>query len=404
MTLAHLFTGILPKKRESLAIFFLLIFSLIGLFLYSFTQVDLSLTITRTSFWQPIQHAFQYIGYFNRPLSTLFYLLIIGMLCLSYLLFLHLARRGDVTVRTVWFVIIFIGILFIFSYSAFSYDIFNYIFDAKIITHYGENPYIRKALDYPSDPMLSFMHWTHRTYPYGPSWLLLTVPVSFIGFSYFVPTYFLFKGLIILCYIGTAYYLQKVAEKLRPGTGLTTLVVFALNPLVIIESVVSSHNDIVMIFFTILSIWLLLQRKVSMSFLSLIFSIGIKFITGFLIPVFVYMTVKQKTQKTSDLERPLIVMFFLMFLAMLLAIARTNFQPWYFLHVFVFASILMNRRFILIPAVIFSFFALFQYIPYLYLGNYDPPVPAILQTLWIVPLAFCIILGIILLFQQKREQ
>src|SRR3989344_3738543 len=350
MSFRHLLTDILPQKRESHVVFFLFVFSLIVLFLYSFTQVDLSLTITRTSFWQPIQHAFQYIGYFNRPLSVLLYIAIIGLLSICYIFFLRFAKKGILKEKAIWFVVIFIGILFIFSYSAFSYDIFNYIFDAKIITHYGQNPYIHKALDFPEDPMLSFMHWTHRTYPYGPSWLFLTVPISFIGFSYFVPTFFLFKGLIILCYIGTAYYLQKIAEKLRPGTGITALVAFALSPLIIIESLVSSHNDIVMMFFVLLGIWFMVQRKLALSLLSLFFSIGIKFATVFLLPVFAYISFKQKKESNLNLEKPLVAMFFLMLIAMLIAIVRTNFQPWYFLSVFVLASILSDKKYIFIPS------------------------------------------------------
>ena len=54
--------------------------TIIFLFLYSFTQIDLGLTLTRASFWQPIQRTFQQIGYFQRPLSTIFYLLILAAL------------------------------------------------------------------------------------------------------------------------------------------------------------------------------------------------------------------------------------------------------------------------------------------------------------------------------------
>ena len=42
----------------------------ICLFLYSYTQVDLNLTLSRASTVQTIQKAFQYIGFYNRPVST----------------------------------------------------------------------------------------------------------------------------------------------------------------------------------------------------------------------------------------------------------------------------------------------------------------------------------------------
>ena len=149
--------------------------TLVALFLYSYTQIDLSLTFSRIAPLRTLVGYFQYIGYFNRPLSTLIFVFLIIFLFNFYLGFLVLARTQQLSKKYVWKLIILTTIILAFTYNAFSYDLFNYIFDAKIITHYHLNPYIHKALDFPGDPMLSFMHWTHRVYPYGPLWLGLTI-------------------------------------------------------------------------------------------------------------------------------------------------------------------------------------------------------------------------------------
>ena len=159
-------------KRENL-LHFLFALGIIGFFLYSFTQIDLSLTLSKASVWQDIQKSFQHIGYFQRPLSTLIFLILTLFLFLIYSLYLKFSLANKLTRKKVWYLIIFISIVLSFSYNAFSYDIFNNIFDAKILTYYHQNPFIHKALDFPNDPMLSFMHWTHRTYPYGPMAYLL---------------------------------------------------------------------------------------------------------------------------------------------------------------------------------------------------------------------------------------
>jgi len=83
---------------------------------------------------------------------------------------------------------ILIGVGLLFSYPFLSHDLFNYLFDAKIVTFYHQNPYILKALDFPSDPWLRFMHWTHRTYPYGPSFLFLTLVPSAHTVRYGLPS------------------------------------------------------------------------------------------------------------------------------------------------------------------------------------------------------------------------
>jgi hypothetical protein len=48
--------------------------TIVLLFLYSFTQIDLGLVISRFPFLYEVEKSFQYIGYFNRPLSASIYI------------------------------------------------------------------------------------------------------------------------------------------------------------------------------------------------------------------------------------------------------------------------------------------------------------------------------------------
>src|SRR3972149_4667416 len=75
-------------------IFYGWIISSVGLLLYSFTQVDLSLTLSQVSVWQTIQKLLQQIGYFNRPLSTLIFLLIMFLMFTLYALTLHFGWKS----------------------------------------------------------------------------------------------------------------------------------------------------------------------------------------------------------------------------------------------------------------------------------------------------------------------
>ena len=341
--------------------------------------------------WQITQKFFQQIGYFNRPLSTSFYILIVLLFFLFYFSFLYLASKNKIEKNQIWFLTIISTIILSFSYNAFSYDLFNYIFDAKIITHYGQNPYLHKALDFPTDPMLNFMRWTHRTYPYGPSWLILTVPLSFIGFNFFLPTFFLFKFLSSLSFLGTAYFISKILKKISPKNELYGLTLFVFNPLIIIEVLVSSHNDLPMIFFAVLSLHLLINKKYFTSVLSLLFSIGIKFATFFLLPIFLYpLFTKNKNQ--INWAKLLNYIIPLMTISLILVITRTNFQPWYLLYIVSFAPLIQNRYQAFIISTVFPFFALLEYVPFLYKGDWNQPVPNILFWLTIIGVASSIAL------------
>lgn len=357
--------------------------TIIGLFFYSFTQVDLGLTLTRASVWQGIQTWFQHIGYFDRPVSTYLYTGLITLLFLFYFLFLKVAKEKKLDGKQVWKILILITIILTFSYNAFSYDLFNYVFDAKIITHYQQNPYEHKALDYPGDPMLGFMHWTQRTFPYGPIWLLVTVPLSLIGSQVFLVTFFLFKIMITSCFLGTIYMIRKIMQKVAPADEAFSLVFFGLNPLVLIECLVSAHNDIVMMFFAITAVYYLLQQKIVKSTIFYILSIGIKYATVFLLPVFLYVWRQQQRKKNINWEKVFLVMTLLMSFGVIGATYRTNFQPWYFVQMLPFAALIGRKPYILISTVILSVASLLQYIPFLYTGNWDKPIPSILDMIMI---------------------
>lgn len=287
-------------------------------------------------------------------------------------------KEKKIDKRTIWSLIIAVTVILTFSYNAFSYDLFNYIFDAKIVTFYHQNPYLHKALDYSADPMLSFMHWTQRTYPYGPVWIGLTAPISFIGIQFFLPTFFLFKIFISACFLGTVFFISKILQKVSSEDELFGVAFFALNPLVVIESLVSAHNDIVMMFFAIWALYLSMNMKYARSILLFILSVGIKFATAFVLPVYLWILYLQKKKKIVNWQLLFTVMAVIMIIPVILASFRTNFQPWYLLNILPFAALVSRKHYVFIPVIIVSFFAIFEYLPFLYLGNWNNPVPSIL--------------------------
>ncbi len=374
-----------PTSKKQKIIFFSYLFVFLGLLFYSFTQIDLGLVISRYSFIYKIEKAFQYIGYFNRPLSTVIYLLLLLGLTSLYIFCLRLAEEKKLDKRFLWKIIISGVIVLFLSYNAFSYDLFNYLFDAKIITYYHANPYIHKALDYPGDPTLAFMHWTHRAYPYGPVWLVLTVPLSFVGLQLFLPTLYLFKLLMVASYLGSLFYIGKIFQRIKPEKELFGLVFFGLNPLVLIESLVSAHLDIVMMFFSLLAFYFLLEKNHIRSYLFIMLSIGVKFLTVLLLPVALSISFLQFQKKRMNWDVLFGCSLVLLIIGVLIETYQSgNFQPWYLLAPLSFAVFLSQKYYILIPSVTISVVSLLLYAPYLYLGNWNPPVPQILSaTLWV---------------------
>ncbi len=339
------------------------------LFFYSFTQIDLSLTLSQVSIWQNIQKSFQYVGYFNRPLSTALFIILLIFMFGYYFWFLRQAFRKQLKTKDIIVLIISTAFILSFSYNAFSYDLFNYIFDAKIITYYHENPYLHRAMDYPTDPMLSFMRWTHRVYPYGPIWLALTVPVSFIGMNIFLLTFFLFKFMITGFYLASVFMVYKINQKINPEHAIFNTAFFALNPLVIIESLVSSHHDIVMILFALFGINLFFFRKRILAIILVIVSSQVKIPTiGLLMPMVVsFIPFRDKL----DNNRFIILSIISMFLASGYALSKIEIQPWYFLWILPFVALLKPNKYVVMASIGFSLGLLLRYTVLLYFGNWD---------------------------------
>jgi hypothetical protein len=372
---------------------------LIAFLIYSFTQVDLNLTLSRLSVYQNIEKSLRYVGFYQRPLSTVIFVIIAFLLFIFYCSFLYLAKKGKLKLKNLTILTILSAAALVFSYNAFSYDLFNYIFDARILSFYHLNPYLHKASDFTSDPMLNFMRWTHRYYPYGPSWLILTVPLTFIGMDYFLPTFFLFKILMALSFLGSCYLVYQISAKLFPENKILNVTFFAFNPLVLIESLVSAHNDIPMIFFILLSIYLFLQKKKVLSWVSNLFSIGIKFSTGALLPLFIIVEFFERTGRKINWEKFFIASVILSLLTVLIASVRTTFQPWYLVFPLSMAAFIPKKLYIFIPMLIASIFALVIYIPYVLMTDYAKGYPQIIQNIEITGLITVSLLTILLVLK-----
>src|SRR3989338_10766362 len=186
--------------------------------LYSYSQIDLNLTLSGNRQYQAVQTILINLGYFNRPLSAAIYALLLILMFVFFLWLLKLSTEQNFPIFRLVLVLICLNLIFAFiSYPAFSHDFFNYLFDARIVTKYHLNPYQYKALDFPDDLWIRFMHWTHRTYPYGPVWLAATLPFSFIGFQKFVLTLLSFKFLFVLIYSGNLFLIGKITALSKQG-------------------------------------------------------------------------------------------------------------------------------------------------------------------------------------------
>ena len=319
--------------------------------IYSYALVDLNLTLINHPLWSTFREQIIQIGYFKRDISWHIYLLLVLLLIVFNFIFLKKYKEINILK-----IALITGVITLFSYPFLSHDFFNYLFDAKILTFYHKNPYLFTALDFPNDHWTRFMHWTHRTYPYGPTFLFITIIPSFLSFGKFVLSFFFFKLTFFFFYFISTFLLNKINKQYA--------VFFAVNPLVIIEGLNSLHNDLIAVSLSIIGIYFLLKNKNKgkkiLGRLFLLFSAGIKYMT---LPL-LFLKVNSKNTKCN--------INLMILISTLIVLAHLTFyseiQPWYFLILFAFLPFYYS-----FIKDLFIFFAglLFSYYPYIRLGGWD---------------------------------
>ncbi len=382
--------------------------SVLLLLFYSFAYVDLNLTLSQNQHVLNFVSFAQNLGYYQRDLATKIFF---GGLLLFYLIFaffIHLATKKEISLGLLKKLIVGTGLILLFAYPAFSTDIYNYMFDARVVTTYHASPYDFRALDFPDDPWVRFMRWVHRTTPYGYVWIGLTLIPSFIGMGKFLVTLLLFKYLAVLSYWASAYFIYKILKIINPESAITGTLFFALNPLVITEILVSGHNDIVMAALALISFWFLIKGEKVNSIFFLLLSIGIKYVTAILSPIWAYVILSK--DKNWDRIITGIVLFLYAGLGVTISgmVTRSStgneIYPWYLVWILAFVALVPHKYWLVIPTLGLSIGALLRYTPFLLTGGWEEPAGTIKYWVTLVPvvLSLILVLGKIFVFKKLK--
>lgn len=340
-----------------------------------------------------LKQIFTGFAFSQKPIVTAIYSLIILLFFAFYIIFLNYFRKGILTLKDFKFIVGITVLILFFSYPAtVSYDIFNYIATSKVFFLYHENPYLIMPIQFTGDPILLFMHAANKTALYGPFWILLTGIPYFLGFGNFLITLFSFKLFTL------AFYFVAMAILYRLSKNIYFTAFFALNPLVILEILVSSHNDIIMMFFALMSLYFLKEKKWFLSILFILFSVFIKFATLFLLPVFAYVLFNYFRNKRIDWEKVYYLSSLFMILVFFLSPIREEIYPWYAIWFLIFVPLIQNRLMKYIYLT-FSFSLLLRDLPFMLLGTYFGPTPFIKFA---VSFAFPLLTVIYLILRKNR--
>jgi hypothetical protein len=166
-------------------------------------------------------------------------------------------------VRLIWLGTILAGLIYIYTPSMLSRDIFVYAGYGRLIAVHHANPYFTILSTFPKDPLTSYDDWAYATSAYGPAWLVISaVGAFFLGTS---PAGYVlaFRFFDFAAHLLNVWLVATILKKRghSPRTVTIGTLLYAWNPLVLLESCLGGHNDIFMITLVLLGILLSMRAE-----------------------------------------------------------------------------------------------------------------------------------------------
>jgi hypothetical protein len=356
---------------------------LLVLSVFSFGFIDPNLHLSNNSTFVRCSEVLINLIYHARPIATGIFFLILILMFGVYLIFLHREKLLS-SYKKLLVVITVSAVILGFSYPAFSYDLFNYITTAKVTFTYHENPYIVMPIEIPNEPYLAFTRAANKSALYGPVWIAITAIPHYLGGGNIWRTIIAFKLTNVLIYLLMTYLIYRVTKSTK------NVIFFALNPLVLIEVLVSGHNDIYMMVLALLGLVLWYKKGLKYKLWGgvLIFaSWWTKGATAIISPLLFL--------RKLSLEKALIITYFLLALIFFIATPiREELYPWYAVWLVSTVSLLPLKRhqFLTGFTIVLTFALELRQMPYMWMGYYEGPGPLLRMLVTVIPVVIYLVI------------
>jgi alpha-1,6-mannosyltransferase len=202
-------------------------------------------------------------------LSGQVFLLALGAGGLLYLAALWLATglRGRAPAALLLGVVP-LGLLLVLlpGYPLLSSDIFKYVFGGRILAVYGQNPFLHVPAEFGGDPFSALVRWREHVNAHGPLWRLAESASALAGGDNCHDAVLAMKVWAGLAYLATAAAVFLILRAWQPERAIVGTMLYAWNPLVVLEALQNGHNDVVAALPALLAVWLGLRGRPAPAF------------------------------------------------------------------------------------------------------------------------------------------
>lgn len=163
----------------------------------------------------------------------------------------------------IWFGAVVVGLIYVLTPSLLSRDVFVYAGYGRIIVAHGANPYYTPLSAFPHDPLNALDDWRKAIAAYGPLWLLVCAFSTIVSGSTTLHYIFFFRFLGLFLHLCNITLVTAILHKWRCSsrTILVGTLLYAWNPLALLESNLGAHNDTAMVTCLLLGLLLTLYAE-----------------------------------------------------------------------------------------------------------------------------------------------
>lgn len=244
----------------------------------------------------------------SQPLAPEFALILLYLaLCYAWILRAVRVRRETITLRTilVW-VLVFSAPLFMLP-RLMSQDVFIYTIEGRVSAIYGASPMLVPPSAFPADPVLAafaadpllkkMVAAQNSPAFYGPVWLLfshcLTLAVNLVGHSLWLHVA-AYKLAAISLHLANTVILWSFLRRWKPEQQAWGTLMYAWNPLVLLEFAGSGHNDALLLTCLLLACWAAQRGAWQRAIVGLTGAALIKYIPLLLLPLYAILLFRER--------------------------------------------------------------------------------------------------------------
>lgn len=236
------------------------------------------------------------------------YLLLLVALIIVYLLIIKKRKKLFKNNKTMIGFIAIISLIFAIIVPFTSSDIFYYLGVGRLDSTYHQNPYYTTIQDFVQtdnheqllnqDGVLKQgyeNYWSMATVVYGSMWTIICRVIAGCSLGNLDIAMLLFKLVNILVHLLSCYLIYKITKK------KIFVLLYGLNPFILLEGISNVHNDIYIVLFVLASIYFLKKKNnIVLCLLFLALATAIKYFTILLLPFLIlYYLRKEKTGKRT---------------------------------------------------------------------------------------------------------